>query len=77
MIGVLETVPLVSLMTEDYGLVGTKTLGAWDGERNYIKHMKELDSKSNRVPLPQSDLLVFCFLAGIIWVFCTVEKNNS
>lgn len=56
-------------MTDAGGHVGTKTPGIRDetGERDFIKLMKELDSKSNSA-VAQPELLLFCFLAGIIWV---------
>lgn len=56
-------------MTDAGGLVGTETPGIWDetGEQDFIKLMKEPDSKSNSA-VAWPELLLFCFLAGIIWV---------
>lgn len=56
-------------MTDAGGLLGRDTSGIWDKteEQDFVKLMKELDRKSNSA-LSQPELLLFCFLAGIIGV---------
>lgn len=79
----VQSAPLVCLMTDAGGRVGTDTSGIWDKteEQDFVKLIKELDSKSNSA-LSQPELLLLSFLAGIICVFCTqgaiqvVWKNN-
>lgn len=54
-------------MTDAGGRVGIDTSGIWNktGEQDFVKLIKELDSKSNSA-LSQPELLLLSFLAGII-----------